>query len=49
MVLRDYDQGQGKPRIIILYTEMSILQKLDCESVREYAIGDCDNSAEKCQ
>lgn len=37
-ILRDYYRGKGKPCIIHLYTELTLLQKSDSESVTEYVI-----------
>lgn len=37
-ILREYYTGKGKPRIIILYTELTSLQKSSSESVTEYVI-----------
>lgn len=37
-ILRNYYAGQGKPRIVSLYTELTSLQKSSNESVTEYVI-----------
>ena len=37
-ILRDFYQCKGKPRNISLYTELTLLQKSDSESVTEYVI-----------
>lgn len=38
LILRNYYQGRGKPRIISLYTELTSLQKSSSESVTDYVI-----------
>lgn len=37
-ILRDYYAGKGKPRVISLYTELTLLQKANHESVTDYII-----------
>lgn len=37
-ILRDNDQGKGKPSIISLYTELTSFQKSGCESVTKCVI-----------
>ena len=37
-ILKDYHAGCSKPRIVILYNELTTLQKLSSESITDYII-----------